>query len=39
MLAEAHSLIARMMHASVEFEHLVESTRLVLAERNDFDPE
>ena len=36
---EAQSAIARIMFTSVEYEALIESTRLVLADRHDFDPE
>ena len=39
MLANALTLVARLMHTSVEHEHLIESTRLVLADRQEFDPE
>ena len=39
MLSNALSTIARMMHMSVETAHLLEATRLVLAETSTFDPE
>ena len=39
MLENALSLVARIMHSSVDHEHLIESTRLVLADRPEFDPE